>query len=80
MAFDNAEALKMLDADDLDLDLTDLRISAVNEAMRAEMKVLCLCLCSCCILSSSIYVAILLCLALRLAVVAHLVASYSLSS
>ena len=44
-AFDNAEALKMLDADDLDLDLTDLRISAVNEAMRAEMKVLSLCLC-----------------------------------
>jgi hypothetical protein len=43
MAFDNAEALKMLDADDLDLDLTDLRISAVNEAMRAEMKVLCFC-------------------------------------
>ena len=38
--FDNAEALKdLLEDDGLELDdLTDLRISAVNEAMRAEMK------------------------------------------
>ena len=38
--FDNAEALNnILEDDGLDLeDFTDLRISAVNEAMRAEMK------------------------------------------